>query len=145
MKIGSWIASLIILFPVCFNYASFPVGVKQLFWSHWFKACKIYTEDCVLEALQRSRGAVALLSEDRSVPIIPAPIWERTHALTPVALEAVGPCSSTSHCSHGNQAPVQVAQGLLGATRTAPHCVCDVPCKPMAKPCPEGKCYEWGL
>lgn len=47
MKIGSWIASLIILFPVCFNYASFPVGVKQLFWSHWFKACKICTEGCV--------------------------------------------------------------------------------------------------
>lgn len=47
---GSWwmkIASLIILFPVCFNYASFPVGVKWLFWSHWFEARKTCISLCI--------------------------------------------------------------------------------------------------
>lgn len=61
--------------------------------------------------------------------IILALIWEGKFALIPVALEAVGPCSSASYGSHGDQAPVQVAQGLLGATRTAPHHVCDAPYK----------------
>lgn len=46
-----------------------------------------------------------------------------------MAVEAVGSCSSTSHCSHKDQAAVKMAQGLLEATRITPHHVCDALCK----------------